>query len=394
MPLRYLCDNYDDCDDGFDEKNCSTIVLTSPSVMTVEEGAVDGLQFCLTVTGYSNFIDRQYPVESFPIGSAKNGTDYIFYDDVIIFDGFYFVGESECVVVNVTVPDDYLVEGNEVFKVVIDSLDLSPALCVFIIDNDYLRVGFPVSSYTVDESANLIVKVSVLADKNGHITDAGLPLGVRVTSRDGSAVAGEDYEPVLSNVYIRPDRSPSAVIIIYIYIINDNVQEGEERFTLELTAFDLSIVLVNSVVEVVIADDDVALCPHLQAPADGAVRYNDRVVDSVAQYTCDEGFSLVGDDSRTCQFDSTWSGEEPTCQRDEDVCTVELEEPIAVAGNSAAFDIRGVGSNIVSFVCKLDGNQLANCDSPLTGLTSGLHRLRVVPVGCAENQGRTFRFNV
>ena len=24
MPLRYLCDNYDDCDDGFDEKNCST----------------------------------------------------------------------------------------------------------------------------------------------------------------------------------------------------------------------------------------------------------------------------------------------------------------------------------------------------------------------------------
>ena len=46
------------------------------------------------------------------------------------------------------------------------------------------------------------------------------------------------------------------MIIIYIYIINDNVQEGEERFTLELTAFDLSIVLVNSVVEVVIADDD------------------------------------------------------------------------------------------------------------------------------------------
>ena len=34
------------------------------------------------------------------------------------------------------------------------------------------------------------------------------------------------------------------------------MQEGEERFTLELTAFDLSIVLVTSVVEVVIADDD------------------------------------------------------------------------------------------------------------------------------------------
>ena len=32
-------------------------------------------------------------------------------------------------VVNVTVADDYLVEGNEVFNVEIDSLDLSPALC-------------------------------------------------------------------------------------------------------------------------------------------------------------------------------------------------------------------------------------------------------------------------
>ena len=51
-----------------------------------------------------------------------------------------------------------------------------------------LTVGFPVLSYTVDKSANLAVEVSVLADKNGHITDAGLPLGVRVTSRDGSAV--------------------------------------------------------------------------------------------------------------------------------------------------------------------------------------------------------------
>ena len=66
--------------------------------------------------------------------------------------------------------------------------------------------------------------------------------------------AGEDYEHVLSNVYIRPDHPPVAVV--YISIFNDNVQEGDERFSLELTAFDLSIVLVNNVVEVLIEDDD------------------------------------------------------------------------------------------------------------------------------------------
>ena len=43
---------------------------------------------------------------------------------------------------------------------------------------------------------------------------------------------------------------------MYIRILNDNVSEGEERFTVELTAFDLSIILVNSVAEVVIDDDD------------------------------------------------------------------------------------------------------------------------------------------
>ena len=30
--------------------------------------------------------------------------------------------------------------------------------------------------------------------------------------------------------------------------------------------------------------------------------------------------------------------------------------------------------------------------SPLTGLTPGLHRLRIVPQGCSANRGVTFRF--
>ena len=37
--------------------------------------------------------------------------------------------------VNVSVPDDYLVEGNELFNVVIESFKMSP-VSVYIIDND------------------------------------------------------------------------------------------------------------------------------------------------------------------------------------------------------------------------------------------------------------------
>lgn len=49
-------------------------MLSSPSVMTVEEGATDGLIFCLRVTEYPGVFVREYLVESFPIGSAKSKT--------------------------------------------------------------------------------------------------------------------------------------------------------------------------------------------------------------------------------------------------------------------------------------------------------------------------------
>ena len=35
----------------------------------------------------------------------------------------------------------------------------------------------------------------------------------------------------------------------------------------------------------------------------------------VANYTCDPGFILVGDRTRICGSDGTWSGMAPTCER-------------------------------------------------------------------------------
>ena len=49
-----------------------------------------------------------------------------------------------------------------------------------------LRVGFIASTYVVEESAGVVVvEVSVLADEKDRV---GVPLGMRVTSKDGSAV--------------------------------------------------------------------------------------------------------------------------------------------------------------------------------------------------------------
>ena len=101
------------------------------------------------------------------------------------------------------------------------------------------------------------------------------------------------------------------------------------------------------------------------------------------------------------------------CHHITEECTVELVGDIVVQKNSASFSFRGVGSQITRYICKVDGVIQPDCtlhqpchvayimslfnptgSSPLTGLSPGQHRLRVVPVGCEVNRGVTFRFTV
>ena len=102
-----------------------------------------------------------------------------------------------------------------------------------------------------------------------------VPLGVRITSEDRSAVgesqltqimllcgvlspcmhaAGEDFESVVKTVYLRPGQYPRAEIEVYIH--DDSSVEGEERFTVEMKSYDLSVIVFNPKIEIVIVDND------------------------------------------------------------------------------------------------------------------------------------------
>ena len=57
-------------------------------------------------------------------------------------------------------------------------------------------------------------------------------------------------------------------------------------------------------------------CGHtLKAPSNGFVNVPCTTLDCTTSYSCKSGYELVGQRSRTCQPDGTWSHQTPTCQR-------------------------------------------------------------------------------
>lgn len=58
----------------------------------------------------------------------------------------------------------------------------------------------------------------------------------------------------------------------------------------------------------------VVRCGPLGDPQNGAVTVTSSTFGSVAIYSCDAGFQLVGATQRTCQADGFWSSSEPLCR--------------------------------------------------------------------------------
>ena len=54
-------------------------------------------------------------------------------------------------------------------------------------------------------------------------------------------------------------------------------------------------------------------CPDLDDPTNGGVDLSENTPGSTANYICNSGFVLDGLQSRKCEDNGQWSGEEPTC---------------------------------------------------------------------------------
>ena len=76
---------------------------------------------------------------------------------------------------------------------------------------------------------------------------------------------------------------------------------------------------ITYTIAVAFVSPPVVTCPTL-TNRNGAVNVPSNNFGSTATYTCNTGYTINGDTTRMCQADGTWSGSEPTCQRESIQC--------------------------------------------------------------------------
>lgn len=56
-------------------------------------------------------------------------------------------------------------------------------------------------------------------------------------------------------------------------------------------------------------------CGSISVPLNGAIAYEtDTRLDSIAEFSCERGFRLIGDAARTCLASGDWSLSSPSCK--------------------------------------------------------------------------------
>jgi len=75
---------------------------------------------------------------------------------------------------------------------------------------------------------------------------------------------------------------------------------------------DLSVSLILHLVTSSALSGD---CGIPDAPVNGNVSLSSTTVGHTVNYTCEQGYKLLGTSSRTCQDNGQWSGTQPSCSR-------------------------------------------------------------------------------
>ncbi|XP_011409624.1 PREDICTED: CUB and sushi domain-containing protein 1-like [Amphimedon queenslandica] len=112
-----------------------------------------------------------------------------------------------------------------------------------------------------------------------------------------------------------------------------------------------------------ITEPTVVDCGRLQAPMDGSIafQFDLTTFNSVATYSCNFGFTLIGSANRTCQLNGSWSPDAPTCNVT-DCGTLDFDRSTTdVVKNGTGLYAVARYSCIIGYV--LQGNSIRTCQT-------------------------------
>ncbi|MDQ6808019.1 MAG: hypothetical protein M3Z64_01115 [Verrucomicrobiota bacterium] len=231
-----------------DDSGASTFQFSSATYL-VNEGAGSVVITVVRSGGLQLVASVNYATSD---GTAVAGSDYTSASGTLTFNS----GETSKTF-TVPITDDAFVEGNETFNAALNTPSFGAALgaqnttIVTITDNDGgSTIRFNPTAYTVNEAAGAVV-LTVTADRLG---DPSTQLTVSYITRDGSAIAGQDYSASSGTIIFNAGETQKQIAVP---ITNDSTLENAENFFVDLrNPGNASLAANSSTATVTIADDD------------------------------------------------------------------------------------------------------------------------------------------
>lgn len=157
-----------------------------------------------------------------------------------------------CVSVTISILDDDIYEGDETFNVELSNPSSNATIikqkAVVTIDDDESKPELSITDVTVHENDGNAVLTATLSGKMSK------SVSFKVNTMDNTAKAGQDYNAIIDSLYTIPAKSTS--VSITIPIINDDVSEPEESFSVLLSDVNEGIIISKSTAIVTIIDDE------------------------------------------------------------------------------------------------------------------------------------------
>ena len=185
-------------------------------------------------------------------GSAQAGSDYQAIASTVTFSP-----DSTSETVSIAIQDDSDNEGDEHFFVELHSpSDSSVSIAddsawVNITNDDFVAIQLESSTYTTNEAGPTSFDVRAVMTQGTINSTISVPL----VSYDGTAVSGQDYNRVSTNLTFQPGATTSSSATVSIY--DDRIMEAlREAFAVSLQSITDTRVGVNTLPSTISIEDD------------------------------------------------------------------------------------------------------------------------------------------